>query len=150
MDNWEIVASDLSSRALERAGLRLGRRTHGIARLRHEALGLRVDGALLSRHLLHLLDHLLEAGRALRRVHALAIAHDHAAKTEDVAEQVTPAEIGGFVIHLGDVFNKYYQGRSFRTMGMLIESGVPLSEVDRAGERERPSPVGYVRLGRSF
>jgi type II secretory pathway component PulF len=30
---------------------------------------------------------------------------------------------------LGDVFNKFYQGRSFRTMGMLIEAGVPLSEV---------------------
>lgn len=30
---------------------------------------------------------------------------------------------------LGDVFNKFFQGRSFRTMGMLIESGVPLSEV---------------------
>ena len=30
---------------------------------------------------------------------------------------------------LGDVFNKFFQGRSFRTMGMLIEAGVPLSEV---------------------
>ena len=30
---------------------------------------------------------------------------------------------------LGDVFNKYFQSRSFRTMGMLIEAGVPLSEV---------------------
>jgi type IV pilus assembly protein PilC len=30
---------------------------------------------------------------------------------------------------LGAVFNKFYQGRSFRTMGMLIEAGVPLSEV---------------------
>jgi hypothetical protein len=28
--------------------------------------------------------------------------------------------------------------------------GVPLSEVDRAGGRERPAPVGYVRMGRSF
>jgi type II secretory pathway component PulF len=30
---------------------------------------------------------------------------------------------------IGDVFNKFFQGRSFRTMGMLIEAGVPLSEV---------------------
>jgi len=30
---------------------------------------------------------------------------------------------------LGDVFNKFFQGRSFRAMGMLIESGVPLGEV---------------------
>ncbi len=30
---------------------------------------------------------------------------------------------------IGDVFNKFFLGRSFRTMGMLIESGVPLSEV---------------------
>jgi hemolysin activation/secretion protein len=28
--------------------------------------------------------------------------------------------------------------------------GVPLSEVDRGGTRERPQPVGYVRFGRSF
>lgn len=30
---------------------------------------------------------------------------------------------------LGDVFNKYFQGRAFRTMGMLMDAGVPLSEV---------------------
>jgi type IV pilus assembly protein PilC len=30
---------------------------------------------------------------------------------------------------LGDVFNKYYQGRALRTMGMLMDAGVPLTEV---------------------
>jgi hypothetical protein len=50
----------------------------------------------------------------------LAIAHDYAAKTDDVAEQVTPAEIGGFVIHIGDVFNKVFANAG----GMYVELDV--------------------------
>jgi type IV pilus assembly protein PilC len=30
---------------------------------------------------------------------------------------------------LGNVFNKYFQSRSFRTLGMLMDAGVPLTEV---------------------
>jgi type II secretory pathway component PulF len=40
---------------------------------------------------------------------------------------------------LGDVFNKFFQGRSFRTMGMLIESGVPLSEVLELAQNMSPN-----------
>ncbi len=46
---------------------------------------------------------------------------------------------------LGDVFNKFYQGRSFRTMGMLIESGVPLSEVLELAQNMSPNSC-YRRM----
>lgn len=38
----------------------------------------------------------------------LAIAYEHAGATEDVAEGVCPAEIGGFVIEIQPVFNKVF------------------------------------------
>jgi type IV pilus assembly protein PilC len=46
---------------------------------------------------------------------------------------------------LGDVFNKYFQGRSFRTMGMLMDAGVPLTEVLELA-RSMSSNTSYQRL----
>lgn len=46
---------------------------------------------------------------------------------------------------LGQVFNKYYQGRALRTMGMLMDAGVPLTEVLELA-RSMSSNTCYQRL----
>ncbi|HEV2292862.1 MAG TPA: glycoside hydrolase family 88 protein [Tepidisphaeraceae bacterium] len=50
----------------------------------------------------------------------LAIAHDYAEQTNDVAEQLTPAEVGGFGFHIGPPFNKVFANSG----GMYIELDV--------------------------
>jgi hypothetical protein len=50
----------------------------------------------------------------------LSIAYDYAAKTDDVAEQITPAEVGGFVLDIGKPFNKVIANAG----GMYIELDV--------------------------
>src|SRR6185437_3145844 len=59
-------------RALRRLHLRRERRRSTGAR--HDALRLGVDGTLSLGHVLHLLQHVAEAARGARRVHALAVA----------------------------------------------------------------------------
>ncbi|MDQ3440163.1 MAG: glycoside hydrolase family 88 protein, partial [Planctomycetota bacterium] len=64
----------------------------------------------------------------------LAIAHDYAAKTEEVPEQITPAEVGGFVIHIGGVFNKVFANAG----GMYIELDVAADPAH--------NPTGLLRV----
>src|ERR1051326_9032623 len=64
----------LLARKGTRGRLHLAR--HLATRHRHETLRLRVDRSLLLRHFLQLLQHLGEAGRRRRRVHALAVARE--------------------------------------------------------------------------
>jgi hypothetical protein len=50
----------------------------------------------------------------------LSIAYDYAGKTDDVAEQITPAEVGGFVLDIDAPFNKVIANAG----GMYIELDV--------------------------
>ena len=50
----------------------------------------------------------------------LSIAYDYAAKTDDVPEQLTPAEVGGFAFQLDKPFNKIFAN----TGGMYVELDV--------------------------
>ncbi|MGB7157033.1 MAG: hypothetical protein WBD40_03135 [Tepidisphaeraceae bacterium] len=66
----------------------------------------------------------------------LAIAYDHAAKTEDIAEQITPAEVGGFVLEIGKPFNK-----------VIANAGGMYIELDVAADPAH-NPTGLLRVHR--
>src|SRR5215207_572956 len=68
------LIGDAALLACERPRERLSRSTARAVGHAHHPLRLGADLPLLLRHLLHLLDHLAEAGRALRAVRALAVA----------------------------------------------------------------------------
>ena len=70
----------------------------------------------------------------LLAVAMLAIAHDHARSSEDVPEQITPAEVGGFVLHIDGVFHKVFASAG----GMYIE-------LDVAADPSH-NPTGLLRV----
>jgi hypothetical protein len=64
----------------------------------------------------------------------LAIAHDHAAATDHVPEVITPAEVGGFVLHLPAPFNK-----------LIANAGGMYVELDVAADPAH-NPTGLLRV----
>lgn len=64
----------------------------------------------------------------------LVIAYEHARPTEDVPEQMTPAEVGGFVVDLGSGFHKIFANAG--GMHVQIDSGGMTSY----------DPTGLVRI----
>ncbi len=66
----------------------------------------------------------------------LAIAHDYAGRTDDVAEQITPAEVGGFAFHIGEPFNKVFANAG----GMHLELDVAADPAH--------NPTGLLRVHR--
>ncbi len=64
----------------------------------------------------------------------LAIAYEHAEKTENVPEQITPAEVGGFVLEIAPVFHK-----------VIANAGGMYIEIDVAGDPAH-NPTGLLRI----